>query len=230
MAEPAYVTIAGTYARRIRSGDLAPGTQLPSYAEIVQQFGVSDIVARKAIELLQNQGLVRSVRRRGNFVADRPNLVRVSPERQREDPEETFRNESDRDVHVDRETEKVPATEELAAVFGISAGDILTHVITRIAEDRQRVSISDTYHPVDVSDVSGATELEETIADRLPTPTHADWLRTTPGDLVKTVHQRFFAADGSVIMMSDVSYPRDRYDAFLFRMAFRPGAAEIKNE
>ena len=137
MAEPAYVTIAGTYARRIRSGDLAPGTQLPSYAEIVQQFAVSDIVARKAIELLQSQGLVRSVRRRGNFVADRPNLVRVSPERQRESPEATFRNESDQDVHVDRQTEQVPVTEQLASTFGLSAGDMITHVITRVAEGRQ---------------------------------------------------------------------------------------------
>jgi GntR family transcriptional regulator len=49
---------------------------------MVERHAVSDIVARKAIELLQSQGLVRSVRRRGNFVADRPNLVRVSPERQ----------------------------------------------------------------------------------------------------------------------------------------------------
>jgi GntR family transcriptional regulator len=230
MAEPAYVTIAGTYARRIRSGDLAPGTQLPSYAEIVQQFGVSDIVARKAIELLQSQGLIRSVRRRGNFVADRPNLVRVSPERQREDPEATFRNESDRDIQVDRETGQVPATEEMASAFGLSAGDMITHIITRIAEDRQPVSISDTYHPIDVFDVSGATELEETVADRLPTPTHADWLRTTPGDLVKTIHQRFFTAHGRLIMMSDVSYPRSRYDAFLFRMTLKPEFPESNDE
>jgi len=230
MPEPAYVTIAGTYARRIRSGELAPGTQLPSYAEIVQRHGVSEIVARKAIELLQSQGLVRSVRRRGVFVADRPNLVRVSPERQRETPEATFGNESDRDVHIDRETEQIPATVEQADAFGLAAGDTITHVITRITEDRQPVSISDTYQPVDVADASDATHLEETVADRLPTPTHAGWLRTTPGDLVKTVHQRFFAADGRLIMRSDVSYPRDRYDGFLFRMTLRPEPPETSGE
>jgi GntR family transcriptional regulator len=221
MPEPAYVTIAGGYARRIRSGELAPGTQLPSYAEIVQRNGVSEIVARKAIELLQSQGLVRSVRRRGIFVADHPNLVRVSPERQVEDPEVTFRNESGGEVHVDRETEQLPAPEELADAFGLAAGDKITHVVTRAAEDRQPVSISDTYQPLDVADASDATHLEETVADRLPVPAHADWLRTTPGDLVKTVHQRFFAADGRLIMVSDVSYPRDRYDAFLFRMSLK---------
>jgi GntR family transcriptional regulator len=227
MPEPAYVAIAGDYARRIRSGDLKPGTQLPSYAEIVQRHGVSDIVARKAIELLQSQGLIRSVRRRGNFVADHPSLVRVAPERQTEDPEVTFRNESDQEIHVDRETEQIPATDELAEAFGISVSDKITHVVTSVTEDHQPVSISDTYQPLDVTDVSGATLLEETIADRLPTPTHAKWLRTPPGSLVKTVHQRFFAADGRLIMLSDVSYRQDRYDAFLFRMTLRPDAVTV---
>lgn len=230
MPEPAYVAIAGAYARRIRSGELPPGTQLPSYADIVQRHGVSDIVARKAIELLQSQGLVRSVRRRGIFVADRPNLVRVSPERQTQTPEATFHNESGREVHVARETEQIPATEELTNAFGLTANDEITHVVTRITEDRQPVSISDTYQPLDVADASNATHLEETVADRLPTPTHADWLRTAPGDLVKTVHQRFFAADGRLIMISDVSYPQHRYDAFLFRMTLRPESPETNDE
>ena len=222
MSEPTYVTIAGDYARRIRSGELAPGTQLPSLAEMVERHGASDIVARKAVELLQSQGLVRSVRRRGNFVADRPNLVRVSPERQRESAEATFHNESDRDVQVERETEQVPATDALAEAFGVLVGDMLTHVVTRATEDRQPISISDTYQPIDVVGIVDATELEETIADRLPVASHAEWLRSTPGDLVKTVHQRFFAADGRLLMLSDVSYPQGRYDAFLFRMSLRP--------
>lgn len=222
MKEPAYVAIAGIYERRIRSGELAPGTQLPTLAEMVELHGVSDIVARKAVELMQSQGLVRVIRRRGAFVADRPNLVRVSPERQLETAETTFSHESDRDVQISREVEQVPATEELAEAFGMSVGDLVTHVVTRVAEDRKPVSISDTYQPIDVADASTATDLEEVIADRRPVPTHAEWLRTTPGDLVKTVHQRFFAADGRLIMRSDISYPQSRYDSFLFRMTLRP--------
>jgi GntR family transcriptional regulator len=230
MPEPAYVTIAGTYARRIRSGELAPGTQLPSLAEIAERHGVSDIVVRKAIELLQGQGLVRSVRRRGNFVADRPNLVRVSPERQTQTAEATFSNESDREVHIDRTVEEVPADDERAEAFGLPTGDMITHVVTRVTEDGRPISISDTFQPLDVADASGATQLEETIADRLPAPTHADWLRTTPGDLVKTVHQRFFTADGRLIMISDVSYPQGRYEAFLFRMTLRPESPDANGK
>ncbi|MFI0367562.1 GntR family transcriptional regulator [Actinomadura sp. 1N219] len=221
MAEPAYVRIAGEYARRIRGGELPPGTQLPSYAEIAQQHGVSDIVVRKALELLQSQGLVRSVRRRGVFVADRPNLVRVSPERQLESAERSFQNESDQDIQVERETEQIPATSEVAESLGIRIGEQINHVITRAVEAGRPISISDTYHPLDVVDISDAAFLEETISDQLPTATHAEWLRTTPGDLVKTVHQRFISADKQIIMISDVSYPRDRYDAFVFRMTLK---------
>jgi len=221
VAEPAYVRIAGDYARRIRGGELAPGTQLPSYTEIAQQNGVSDIVVRKALELLQSQGLVRSVRRRGIFVADRPNLVRVSPERQMETAEQSFQNESDQKIKVERETRQVPATTELAESLGVPVGQEVNHVITRATENGRPISISDTYHPLDVTDISGAAFLEETISDQLPVASHAEWLRTTPGDLVKTVHQRFLDGDDRIIMISDISYPRDRYDAFVFRMSLK---------
>lgn len=219
MAEPAYVSIAGEYARRIRSGELPSGIQLPSYTEIAKRHGVSDIVVRKAIELLQNQGLVRTVRRRGIFVASQPSLVRVSPERQMESAETTFGNESRSDIRVERTTDEVPAHTEIAEAFGISPGETVTHVITRATEDEQPISISDTYQPLGILGVASAASLEETISDRLPTPAHAEWLRTTPGDLVKTVHQKFSTRDQRVIMVSDISYPRDRYDAFVFRMS-----------
>ena len=222
MTEPAYVSIASEYARRIRAGELTPGTQLPSYAEMAKQHGVSDIVVRKVIELLGSQGLVRAVRRRGIFVADRPNLVRISPERQMQDPEVTFGAESELPVEVDRETETVRATDELAEAFGISVGEELTHVVTRIAEGGRPVSVSDTYQPAGITGTAGAAVLEETLTDQLPTAIHAEWLRTTPGDLVKTIHQEFSTADGRVIMISDVSYPQDRYDAFVFRMNLTP--------
>ncbi|MBF6334244.1 GntR family transcriptional regulator [Nocardia transvalensis] len=218
MPEPAYVSIAGEYARQIRSGELRPGTQLRSYAELAAQHGVSQIVIRKAVELLLSQGLVRTVERRGTFVADRPNLVRVSPERQMESPEMTYTRETDSEITIDRDTQRVPASDELAEIFGISPGTEITHVITLAAEGGRPISISDTYQPLDVHGTSDATLLEETLTDKIPPLSHAEWLGTPPGDLVKAVHQRFLTDDDRVIMVSDVSYPRDRYEAFVFRM------------
>lgn len=216
---PAYVGIAGDIARQIRSGQLPPSTQLPSAPEMAQQHGVSEIVIRQVVGLLVSQGLVRSRPRRGIFVADRPGRVRVSPERQMEDPEVTFGNETDREVRVDHETEQVRATEELAEVFGVSTDDDITHTITRATEGGRPISISDTYQPVGITGISSATILEETVSDRLPNPLHAEWLGIDQSDLIKAVHQRFLTPNDQVIMISDVSYPRDRYESFLFRMA-----------
>ncbi|WP_194927308.1 GntR family transcriptional regulator [Catenulispora pinisilvae] len=224
MTEPAYVAIAAEYARRILSGDLAPGTMMPSLVEISEQHGVSDIVARNAIKLLRSQGLVRSVHRRGNFVADRTGLVRVSPERQTETAEATFSHESAARMVVEREEASETPAPDLADAFGIEPADGVSHVITRASEDGRPVSISDTYQPSGISGVNDGRgfDLEETLKDQLPAGSHAAWLRTPPGVMVKTIHQRFFDVDGRLIMISDISYPLDRYAAYTFRTSVRP--------
>lgn len=68
VSEPRYITIANDYARLIRSGELPPGTPLPSYAELAKQHGVSMIVIREVVRRLQSEHLVRTVRRRGTYV------------------------------------------------------------------------------------------------------------------------------------------------------------------
>ncbi|WP_040686508.1 GntR family transcriptional regulator [Nocardia vinacea] len=218
MAEPAYVSIAAEYAQQIRSGALQPGTQFRSLNELVARHGVSKIVIIQAIQLLERQGLVRTVPRRGTFVTDHPNLVRVAPERQMEDPEDTFGHESGGEVRIERESEHLAASEGLADAFAIAIGDEVLHTVTRATEDGRPISISDTYQPIGAPDISAATVLEEIVADRLPLEAHAVWLRTPPGDLVKTVRQRYLGPDDRVLMLSEISYPRDRYDAFVFRM------------
>ncbi|WP_307962096.1 UTRA domain-containing protein [Salinispora arenicola] len=92
----------------------------------------------------------------------------MSPERQLQGPEETFRNESDASVEVFRESRQFSATEDLAEAFDLSPGDPLTHVVTRASDMGQPISISDTYQPPEVLDISRAVFLEETVADRLP--------------------------------------------------------------
>ncbi|WP_024799310.1 GntR family transcriptional regulator [Nocardia sp. BMG51109] len=218
MTEPAYVSIAAEYARQIRSGALPAGTQMRSLNELVERHSVSKIVIIQAIQLLERQGLVRTVPRRGTFITDHPNLVRVAPERQMEDPEDTFGHESDRDVRIERDSERLPASEELADAFAISPGSEVLHTITRATEDGRPISISDTYQPTEAADISAATVLEETVADRIPLESHATWLETPAGDLVKSVRQRYLGPGEQVLMVSEISYPRDRYDAFVFRM------------
>lgn len=55
---PAYKVVSGAIEQRIVSGELAPGTQLPTEQELAEQFGVNRSTVREAIRQLEQEGLV----------------------------------------------------------------------------------------------------------------------------------------------------------------------------
>jgi DNA-binding GntR family transcriptional regulator len=66
--QPAYQQVADALRAKIRAGDLAEGDQLPSYATLMGEFGVSVTVARSAIAHLRSEGLVSTHQGKGAFV------------------------------------------------------------------------------------------------------------------------------------------------------------------
>jgi GntR family transcriptional regulator len=74
MAEPMYRIIADDLDRRIKSGELAPGGQLPSEVELREEYGQGDDAkasrntVRDAIKLLVARGLVETRPGQGTFV------------------------------------------------------------------------------------------------------------------------------------------------------------------
>ena len=68
---PAYLHIAQTLAGRLNSGEYAAGTRLPSGSELCVDFGVSPMTVRRALSLLEQQGLVTGVRGRGIYARSR---------------------------------------------------------------------------------------------------------------------------------------------------------------
>ncbi|MBD9701748.1 TetR/AcrR family transcriptional regulator C-terminal domain-containing protein [Streptomyces caniscabiei] len=68
--EPPYLRIAGDIRRRIASGELAPGTRIPSTRRITQEWGVAMATATKALATLNQEGLVRAVPGVGTVVAE----------------------------------------------------------------------------------------------------------------------------------------------------------------
>jgi GntR family transcriptional regulator len=68
---PLRVSVYAAMAKAIRSGSPAPSSLLPFEADLCVAFGVSRTVMREALLLLEEDGLIRTRRGVGRFVADR---------------------------------------------------------------------------------------------------------------------------------------------------------------
>ncbi len=72
---PAYRKIAEDIRARIKSGELAPGAQLPTQQELQEQYGVARMTARQAVAELVNEGLVTSQQGKGVIVRSRQHMI-----------------------------------------------------------------------------------------------------------------------------------------------------------
>lgn len=119
---------------RIESGEIGVGDRLPSEADLVAEYGVSRTTARRALDELRRQGLVRREPGRGTFLASprlRSNLAYLH----------SFSEEIERwgytpGVRLVSREERT-ADEEVAAWLGVEVGEGVLHVRRlRLANER----------------------------------------------------------------------------------------------
>jgi GntR family transcriptional regulator len=70
--QPLYLRIAEDLEEQIKSGDLAEGSQLPTEAELKQQYDASRNTVRDAIQRLTGKGLIETRPGKGTFVTRKP--------------------------------------------------------------------------------------------------------------------------------------------------------------
>ncbi|MBF6235079.1 GntR family transcriptional regulator [Nocardia farcinica] len=68
VSKPRYALIADDIRAKIRSGEYAPGDQLPTKAQLMEQWGAALNTVARAINELQNEGLVETFHGVGSFV------------------------------------------------------------------------------------------------------------------------------------------------------------------
>lgn len=68
---PVYQQLADLLRAQIESGELAPRRPLPSVRTLQERYGVSDGTAKHAVQVLRDEGLVRTVVGRGVYVVQR---------------------------------------------------------------------------------------------------------------------------------------------------------------
>jgi DNA-binding GntR family transcriptional regulator len=64
--EHPYVQLAGMLRERIRTGEVGP--RVPSIMELADRSELSPATVKRALRLLQDEGLIYTVRGRGTFV------------------------------------------------------------------------------------------------------------------------------------------------------------------
>ncbi|MEU9836446.1 GntR family transcriptional regulator [Streptosporangium sp. NPDC048047] len=135
----AYLRVADELRERIRSGRLKPGEKLPSQRLLAEEHGVSEILIRRALDILRNEGLIESRQGSGSRVRTRPPIRRLSMDRyladavgSAADPQTSFTHDAAitwSQYRLDKAFAWVEADGRLADLFGVAPG-------TRVLERR----------------------------------------------------------------------------------------------
>jgi GntR family transcriptional regulator len=67
-ATPVYRQVAAILRERIEAGTYQPGKRLPSVNGLVQEFGIAQLTARKALHVLVDAGLAEMTPGMGTYV------------------------------------------------------------------------------------------------------------------------------------------------------------------
>jgi GntR family transcriptional regulator len=124
------------------SGDLAPGTRLPSTPRLVEKFGVSSTAVDKALAVLKREGYLRSPRGTGVYVRDR--------QRFRVEAGTNLSAELDGYSYEMLEVGEVLSPAEVAAALGLEPGD---HILLRrglLRRHGRPVQMDWSYYPLDL--------------------------------------------------------------------------------
>ena len=126
----------------LASGRWVPGDQLPSEAELVQQFAVSRMTVGRALRELQAEGLVSRLQGVGTFAA---HLTRVSSTLTITDlhDEILLRGHTHKALVVF--AKKEPVNDALAAQFGMPAGSTVFHSLLVHSENGVPLQCEDRY-------------------------------------------------------------------------------------
>jgi GntR family transcriptional regulator len=235
---PAYVKIAENIRHQITSGQLAGGDKLPSERDLCDQWNVSTITVRKALEVLRSEGLIYGVRGKGTFVRKAEPLRRIAPQRYwRPHTTATYNREAadaNRSVHVQHHAHHATAPADIAARLRIKEGAPVQRITYLIKMDDQPVSSSVCWEPLQLT---GGTSIEhphegpmagagivprfdsigihvdgirEVLNIRWPLPEEAETLDIPPGVSVVSIEQTFRAGE-TIVQTADIIFATDRY-------------------
>lgn len=156
-----YEEVANSLREQIVTEELGWGERLPSQEDICERFGVSRIVVRRALDILEAEGLIDRVQGGGAFVRRYQPLVRDASKHYRSNPGMPFAEEAlaaDRIPRYSHETRVEPAEEDIARRLDIPTGaDVVRTDYVSYAND-DPMMITRSFEP---RSITGGTPIEQ---------------------------------------------------------------------
>ena len=214
-------------AVRQRLARLKPGAELPSEAQLCEEFGVSRMTARQAMNRLAQEGLVSRVRGRGTFVGEPPthrranSLLSFSNEMRRQGRTPTS--------HVLGRALRAPTREEAARLQVKGSEKVLWLKRIRLADGhpiavestrlhrRTAVAVlaadlrTESLHAVLVRAGCLPTQGRATISAEPAAADDARWLKMRKGAPLLVERRIILDQAGQPLEFTESRYPADRY-------------------
>jgi GntR family transcriptional regulator len=138
-AVPKYRQLLQLLRQQILSGELAPGSRMPTEEELVQTYGLSRGTVRKAVKQLAAEGLVHTEQGSGTYVsAAHPNAVPFRFAEDRAGTAASYRIVA---------KEIVPASMEIAERLSLPFGEPVIHLLRQRLEEGSIVAFSERFLP-----------------------------------------------------------------------------------
>lgn len=238
MADTLHSQMTSDLRESITSGELKPGSPLPSEAQLGDQYGVSRPTVRRALLTLEQEGLITAHAGRGRIVRDKRAMV-YRPQQEFEprqsstmDRFKTALTEEGRQPSQSIDVAVEQAEGIIAERLGVPEG---TSVVARKrvrSIDGEPFNVNDTYYPLslaantavmspaDIPEGSNSV-IEKLIGPevravdeiyvRMPTPDEARRLKLSTGTPVAVHYCTGYTKDEQVVRVEYFVIPGDRH-------------------
>lgn len=126
---------------------LKPHTQLPSERQLSEEYGVSRMTLRRAIDVMQSRGYIYSVPSKGLFVAE-PRMVRTSDATSLSEVQRHRGNNPSTKLHL---ADRIHATDEVAKALGIRKGEWVYRIEQSFFDADLPMATETAYIPTDIA-------------------------------------------------------------------------------
>lgn len=221
--------IADDLRHQITTGSIKPGERLPSEVGLADRYKVSTVTLRRALAVLQGEGLIEKIHGKGNYVRRPRRKIMYIGGWGTLDPwtaaEPTLR------VTVRHTT--VPASVHLTTLLKVPTGSPLAEYTCLSLEQGSPHGLARIYIPRDLAPAGALDDdsvcreaatrfavlgpspatIRETVCARSPTPDEASALRIGSTTAVLAITRIATDSTGRVIEAALLAFPGDRVDA-----------------